>query len=160
MLGDHVYSSDTESSCARQVLEIYEQVNQSVVSLTVMPGKIIHKAGCVTGDWQEPNFILLVKQLYEKPEIEYARQYLRIEGMADDRFLCIFGLYVLTPKIFDYLEEHISKNFRERGEFQLTSCLDKLCQEEGMTGYVVQGKSFDIGLPDVYWQTMIDFRNA
>ncbi len=160
MLGDHVYSSDTESSCARQVLEIYEQVNQSVVSLTVMPGKIIHKAGCVTGDWQEPNFILLVKQLYEKPEIEYARQYLRIEGMADDRFLCIFGLYVLTAKIFDYLEEHISKNFRERGEFQLTSCLDRLCQEEGMTGYVVQGKSFDIGLPDVYWQTMIDFRNA
>jgi UTP--glucose-1-phosphate uridylyltransferase len=80
--------------------------------------------------------------------------------MADDRFICIFGLYVLTPKIFDYLEEHISKNFRERGEFQLTSCLDRLCQEEGMTGYVVQGKSFDIGLPDVYWQTMIDFRNA
>jgi UTP--glucose-1-phosphate uridylyltransferase len=160
MLGDHVYSSDTESSCARQVLEIYEQVNQSVVSLTVMPGEIIHKAGCVTGDWQEPNSILLVKQLYEKPEIEYARQYLRIEGMADDRFLCIFGLYVLTAKIFDYLEEHISKNFRERGEFQLTSCLDRLCQEEGMTGYVVQGKSFDIGLPDVYWQTMIDFRNA
>lgn len=159
MLGDHVYSSDTEKSCTTQVLDIYKQVNQSVVSLTTMPAEIIQKAGCVTGNWQQQNSILSVTQLEEKPTIEYARQHLRVEGMADDQFLCIFGLYVLTPKIFDFLEENINNNIRERGEFQLTSCLDRLRQQEGMTGYVVKGKSFDIGMPDVYRQTMIDFRN-
>lgn len=160
MLGDHVYLSDTENSCASQILDVYEQVNQSVVSLTVMSAEIIYKAGCVTGFWQELNSILSVTQLAEKPDIEYARKHLRVEGMAEAQFLCIFGLYVLTPKIFDYLEEHISNNIREKGEFQLTSCLDRLRQEEGMTGYVVKGRCFDTGLPDAYLQTIIDFRNA
>ncbi len=159
MLGDHIYASDIEKSCASQVLDVYEQVNQSIVSLTTMPAEIIHKAGCVTGVWQELNSILSVTQLYEKPSIEYAQQHLCVEGMAENDFLGIFGLYLLTPKIFDLIAEHINKNFRERGEFQLTSCLERLRQEEGMTGYVVKGKCFDTGLPDAYRQTMIDFRN-
>ncbi len=158
MLGDHIYSSDLEKSCARQVLDVYEQVNQNVVGLIEMPETIIHKAGCVTGVWHSWNEILTLTQVYEKPSVEYARQNLRVEGIAEDRFLCIFGLYVLTPKIFDFLEEHIQRNFRERGEFQLTSCLEQLRQDEGMTGYVVKGKTFDIGMPNAYWQTMIDFR--
>ncbi|OYD98173.1 UTP--glucose-1-phosphate uridylyltransferase [Nostoc sp. 'Peltigera membranacea cyanobiont' 210A] len=158
MLGDHIYASDIEKSCTRQVLDIYEQVNQNVIGLTTMPAEIIHQAGCVTGVWQELNSILSVTQLSEKPTIEYAQQHLRIEGMSENNFLCIFGLYLLTPKIFDFLAEHINQNFRERGEFQLTSCLEKLRQEEGMTGYVVKGKCFDTGLPDAYRQTMIDFR--
>ncbi|MEH1976541.1 MAG: UTP--glucose-1-phosphate uridylyltransferase [Nostoc sp.] len=159
MLGDHIYASDIEKSCASQVLDVYEKVNQSVVGLTKMPADIIHKAGCVTGVWQELNSILSITQLYEKPTIEYAKQHLRVEGMSENKFLGIFGLYLLTPKIFDSLAEHINKNFRERGEFQLTSCLEKLRQQEGMTGYVVKGKCFDTGLPDAYRQTMIDFRN-
>lgn len=158
MLGDHIYASDIEKSCASQVLDVYEQVNQNVVGLTTMPAEIIHQAGCVTGVWQELNSILSVRQLYEKPTIEYAQQHLRVEGMSENNFLCIFGLYLLTPKIFDFLAEHINQNFRERGEFQLTSCLEQLRQEEGMTGYVVKGKCFDTGLPDTYRQTMIDFR--
>ncbi|BAY90339.1 hypothetical protein FDUTEX481_03717 [Tolypothrix sp. PCC 7601] len=51
MLGDHVYKSDIDKSCARQMVELYAQVNQSVVSLTTMPSAIINKAGCVTGVW-------------------------------------------------------------------------------------------------------------
>ncbi|MUG99038.1 UTP--glucose-1-phosphate uridylyltransferase [Scytonema sp. UIC 10036] len=158
MLGDHIYSSNIEKSCVRQVLDVYEQVNQNVVGLIEMPETIIHKAGCVTGVWHSFNEILTLTQVYEKPSVEYARQNLCVEGIASDRFLCIFGLYVLTAKIFDFLEEHIQRNFRERGEFQLTSCLEQLRQDEGMTGYVVKGKTFDIGMPDAYWQTVIDFR--
>jgi UTP--glucose-1-phosphate uridylyltransferase len=69
-------------------------------------------------------------------------------------------MYVLEPKIFEFLEEHISNNIREKGEFQLTSCLDRLRQEEGITGYLVKGRYFDTGMPEFYRQTMIDFRNA
>jgi len=160
LLGDHVYASENETSCASQVLDIYEQVGQSVVGLTVMPAEIIHKAGCVTGIWQESDSILSVTQLSEKPDIDYARSHLHMEGMADDQFLGIFGMYVLEPKIFNYLAEHINNNIREKGEFQLTSCLDRLRQEEGITGYLVKGQYFDTGMPEFYRQTMIDFRNA
>ncbi|MDJ0618088.1 MAG: UTP--glucose-1-phosphate uridylyltransferase [Calothrix sp. MO_192.B10] len=157
MLGDHIYSSAINISCTRQLLDVYETVNHSVLGLTLMPAETISKAGCVTGKWQELNSILTLTEIYEKPTLEYARQNLRVEGMEEDNFLCVFGLYVLTPKIFDLLGDNIHNNLRERGEFQLTSCLEKLRQIEGMTGYIIQGKSFDIGLPDCYRQTMIDF---
>jgi len=160
LLGDHIYASTQKSSCASQMLDIYEQVGQSVVGLTVMPAEIIHKAGCITGVWQEPNSLLTVTQFYEKPDIEYARTHLHLEGMAEDRFLAVFGMYVLEPQIFAYLAENINHNIRERGEFQLTSCLDKLQQNEGMTGYLVKGEYFDIGMPEFYRQTMMDFRHA
>lgn len=158
LLGDHLYSSDTETSCARQLLDVYEQVGQSVIGLRATPADAIHHYGCVTGVWQEQNSILSATQIYEKPSLDYARQHLQVEGMTSDRFLAMFGMYVLEPKIFDYLEEHINNNIREKGEFQLTSCLDRLRQDEGVMGYVVKGQCFDTGLPDVYRQTMIDFR--
>ena len=160
MLGDHIYSSDADKSCARQVLQAYEQVSCSVIGLNSLPAEMIHKAGCITGVWLQGNSQMQVTQIYEKPTIEYARQNLRVEGMGEDEFLCIFGLYALTPKIFDFLAEHINTNFREKGEFQLTSCLEKLRQAEGMTGLVVDGKTFDIGMPNVYRQTMMDFGNS
>lgn len=158
MLGDHIYASDTDKSCSAQVLDIYNKVNQSTIGLTTMPAEIIHKAGCVTGTWQQES-ILSVTQVYEKPSIEYARQHLRVEGIPEDEFVCIFGLYALSPKLFDFLEELIRNNIRDRGEFQLTSALDRLREAEEMTGYVVEGKCFDTGMPDAYLQTMIDFRN-
>ena len=157
LLGDHIYASQTESSCARQLLDVYSQVRQSVIGLRVTPSDVIHHYGCAAGVWQEPDSILSVTQLYEKPTLEYGRQHLRVEGIAEDLFLSFFGMYVLEPKIFDCLAEHINGNFRERGEFQLTSCLDKLRQSEGMTGCVVKGRCFDTGLPEVYRQTLIDF---
>jgi UTP--glucose-1-phosphate uridylyltransferase len=160
MLGDHVYTSEMKKSCVRQVLDVYEKVNQSVVGLTTVSAELLHKVGCVTGVWQELNSTLSVTQVSEKPTLEYARQNLRVEGITEDEFLCIFGLYALTPKIFDLLAEDIKNNVRLKGEFQLTTCLDNLRQAEGITGYVVQGKCFDTGMPDAYLQTMIDFRNA
>ena len=83
-----------------------------------------------------------------------------VEGMEEDTFLSVFGQYVLKPVIFDYLEENIRHNVRERGEFQLTSCLDRLRQEDGFTGCVIKGRRFDIGLPESYRQAIIDYRNA
>lgn len=160
MLGDHLYASDTETSCASQLLEVYKQVSQSVIGLRVTPAEVIHHYGCATGTWKESDSILSIAQIYEKPSLEYAQQHLHVDGMNDDQFLSVFGMYVLQPKIFDYLEDNISHNIRDRGEFQLTSCLDRLRQEEGITGYVVKGQCFDTGLPDVYRQTMFDFRHA
>jgi UTP-glucose-1-phosphate uridylyltransferase/mevalonate kinase len=159
LLGDHIYASESKS-CARQLLDIYSQVQQSVVGLRVTPSEMIHHYGCATGVWQKEGSILSVTQFYEKPKIEYAQQYLHVKGMADELFLSIFGMYVLQPKLFDYLAAHINQNFREKGEFQLTSCLEKLRQEEGIAGYIVKGKCFDTGLPDVYRQTLIDFPNS
>jgi UTP-glucose-1-phosphate uridylyltransferase/mevalonate kinase len=104
--------------------------------------------------------VLHLTEFAEKPDLRYAREHLHVDGMADDEFLTVFGQYVLRPAIFEYLEEHITHNIRERGEFQLTSCLERLRQEDGFIGYVVRGRRFDIGLPHAYRQTVCDFGDA
>jgi UTP-glucose-1-phosphate uridylyltransferase/mevalonate kinase len=158
MLGDHLYTSEAEASCSRQLVEVYERVGQSVVGIKVTPAAAIHNFGCVAGLWEEPGSLLNVTEVYEKPDLQYAREHLHVEGLEDGFFLSLFGQYVLTPRIFDYLEELIGSNVRERGEFQLTSCLDRLRREEGLNGYVVKGERFDIGTPDSYREAVINYR--
>jgi UTP-glucose-1-phosphate uridylyltransferase len=159
MLGDHVYTAESERSCARQLLDVYERTGQNVVGLRTTPGNEVARFGCAGGTWAE-DAILAISEFVEKPDVEYARKQLLIEGLDNDTFLSFFGLYILSPSIFDYLEDHIRHNVRERGEFQLTSCLDRLRQEEGFIGYVVKGRRFDIGQPDAYRDALIHFRNA
>ncbi len=157
LLGDHLYAADGDESCARQLLNVYERVGRSVVGLKVTPGEDVPSFGCVTGSWEEPGSVLGITEFYEKPDPEYARQHLHVEGMNENEFFTVFGQYILEPTVFDYLDEHIRLNIRERGEFQLTSCLERLRREAGFLGYVVKGRRFDIGTPADYRQTLIDF---
>ena len=157
LLGDHVYHSNETVSCAGQMLAAFAKCDRSVVGLTVMSADIIHKAGCITGVWQEPNSILDVTKLYEKPTLEYAKANLHVSGMPETDFLGVFGMYVLTADIFDHLEAEITNNLRYKGEFQLTTCLDRLRETQGIVGYLVKGQYFDVGMPQFYRQTMFDF---
>ena len=160
LLGDHLYASQEEFSCSRQLVEVYEKVGRSVVGLKTTAIEDIHNFGCVTGVWKERDRLLDITEFKEKPDADYARKHLHIDGMGEDVFLTVFGQYILSPKIFDYLEENIQKNIREKGEFQLTSCLDRLRREDGFVGYIVKGQRFDIGTPDAYRRTLIDFRDS
>ena len=160
MLGDHLYSSGNQPSCTKQLLDVYKQVGHSVVGLQVTHLDHLHMFGCVTGNWQKHDSILAVTEFYEKPSAPYAKQHLHVDGMDDEKFLTVFGQYVLSPKIFDYLAEHITRNIRHGGEFQLTPCLDQLRREDNFSGYLVKGKRFDIGVPEVYRQTLTDFRSV
>ena len=158
LLGDHLYRSENDMSCARQLIDVYERFNHSVVGLKVSSGEEIRNFGCVTGAWQEENSILSVSEIYEKPEPDYAREHLHVEGMAENEYLTLFGQYILNPLIFNYLEENITHNIREKGEFQLTSCIDRLRREEGLDGYLVRGTCYDIGMPEAYLKALNDFR--
>jgi UTP--glucose-1-phosphate uridylyltransferase len=159
-LGDHVYLSELNISCAQQLIQVYEKVGKSAIGLTVTPGSEIYHCGCVTGNWQADNRLLFLTEICEKPDLEYARSHLQAEPLGSDRFFTIFGIYILTPKIFDFLEENIRNNHREKGEFQLTSCLEQLRQTEGMVGYPIKGRCFDTGMPDAYCNTLMEFRRG
>ena len=160
MLGDHLYRSTDEVSCARQVIDAYQRSGTSVVGLRSTPESEIAAFGTVTGVWLEPERLLNITEFAEKPTVEYARANLRIPGYPDGEYLTVFGQYVIKPQLFSYLEEHIRNNVRERGEFQLTSALDRLRQEDGFHGLVVHGRRFDIGLPEHYLETLRTFRES
>jgi UTP-glucose-1-phosphate uridylyltransferase len=158
MLGDHIYRSNGEVSCARQMLDAYQRHGTSVVGLKRTPQEMLASFGVVTGVWLEENNLLGITEFAEKPTLDYARTNLRIPGIPEDEYLTVFGQYVIKPELFDLLETNIKNNVRERGEFQLTSALDRLRQIDGFNGLVVDGRRFDIGIPDYYLQTLQDFR--
>jgi len=157
MLGDHLYRSDTDRSCAQQVIDVFHQRGVSALGLRRTPEDQIANFGTATGTWLEEGALLSITEFSEKPTVDYARECLRMAGLPEDEYLTVFGQYVIKPQIFDYLEEHIQHNVRERGEFQLTSALDRLRQEDGFLGVVVQGRRFDIGIPEYYLETLRTF---
>jgi UTP-glucose-1-phosphate uridylyltransferase/mevalonate kinase len=160
MLGDHLYRSNVQASCARQLVEAYQRSSTSVVGLRRTPEAQIQAFGTATGVWLEPAKLMNVTEFAEKPTPDYARTNLRVPGFPEGEYLTIFGQYVLKPRLFDYLEEHIRNNVRQKGEFQLTSALDRLRQEDGILGLVVDGRRFDIGLPEHYLDTLRTFAEA
>ena len=131
----------------------------SVVGLRRTPEEAIAAFGTATGIWLEANRVLNITEFVEKPTVDYAREHLFINGLPLGEYLTLFGQYIIKPQIFDYLEENITNNVRERGEFQLTSCLDRLRQEDGFHGVVIDGRRFDIGLPEHYLETLRTFRD-
>ncbi|MFL7793973.1 MAG: sugar phosphate nucleotidyltransferase, partial [Anaerolineae bacterium] len=158
MLGDHIYRSEGERSCARQLIEAYNKHGKSVLGLRRTPEDMIANFGTATGTWVEGEKDLLnITEFAEKPTVDYARNNLRVPGLPKDEYLTVFGQYIIRPQIFDYIEEHIQHNVRERGEFQLTSTLDRVRQEDGFLGLIVDGQRFDIGLPEYYLATLKAF---
>ncbi|MCC6895139.1 MAG: GHMP kinase [Anaerolineae bacterium] len=160
MLGDHIYRSDSDRSCAQQLVEAFNQQGRSVVGMRQTGEHDIANFGTLTGHWLEKDTLLNITEFAEKPTVEYARDNLRVDGLDSEQYLTVFGQYIIKPQIFDYLEEHIQHNVRERGEFQLTSALDRLRKEDGFAGVLIDGKRYDIGLPDYYLDTLQTFREG
>jgi UTP-glucose-1-phosphate uridylyltransferase/mevalonate kinase len=157
MLGDHIYRSTGDVSCAHQLMDAYQRHGTSVLGLRLTPEAQIGNFGTVTGVWVKGETVLNVTEFAEKPNLDYARTNLRVPGLPESEYLTVFGQYIIKPKLFDYLREHIENNVRERGEFQLTSALDRLRQEDGFLGLMIEGKRYDIGLPQYYLDTLQTF---
>jgi UTP-glucose-1-phosphate uridylyltransferase/mevalonate kinase len=158
MLGDHIYRSTGESSCARQLMDAYQKHGTSILGLRLTPEEQIANFGTVTGVWIKDETVLNITEFSEKPNLDYARTNLRVPGLPGNEYLTVFGQYIIKPQLFSFLREHIENNVRERGEFQLTSALDRLRQEDGFLGLMIKGKRYDIGLPDYYLETLQAFR--
>jgi len=171
MLGDHLYFSDTDEPCARQLLNVFDEHGVSVVGLLKASEEEVGMYGIVAGVWQgnasgsvspgapsgsswAKDRVLSITEFAEKPSADYAKANLRVDGLGESEYLRVSGQYVLKPQIFEYLAESISCNVRERGEFQLTPCLDRLRQEDGFLGYLVQGRSSDLGFPENYLRAL------
>ena len=157
LLGDHLYRSAGEASCARQLLDLYEANQKCAIGLMKTPEDAISKFGTVMGEWNDDETVLNITEFAEKPTADYARQKLRVEGVEEGMYLTVFGQYVIRPEIFDILEDAIERNLRDGGEFQLTSALEELRKREGFVGSLANGRRFDIGTPQDYVQTVYDF---
>jgi UTP--glucose-1-phosphate uridylyltransferase len=159
MLGDHLFRSNLEINCSRQLIDGFEKYGATVSGVAKTAASQLRYFGTVTGEWLNGmKEVFRVKQLYEKPALEYARENLRMPGLPEDTFFCFFGMHVFSNAIFEMLEFQISHNIREKGEFQLTSAQERLReQEKNYYGLEVNGERFDIGVPPEFKKTMANF---
>ena len=148
VLGDHHFVSHRNESTYDQLVAAYEHVDENIIGIVETDESEIHRFGTVGGSWERRRELLSISALREKPTIEEAREQLRVEGLSPSTYYTVFGLYILTPAIFDILRRMESDHEYDRGELQLTGALEHLRRERGMLGLPIDGEKIDIGVPD------------
>jgi UTP--glucose-1-phosphate uridylyltransferase len=122
-----------ERPCIGQLIHAYQQTHSSVVAVMEVPHEETRRYGVIDGvpvDGPDSRLYKL-SGLVEKPEPEN----------APSNF-AILGRYVLTPKIFDKLEQTARG---AGGEIQLTDAIQALMQEQDVYGYAFDGVRYDAG---------------
>lgn len=157
LLGDMIYHSNRNENCMSQMIDVYEKYGTPIISLHTVPKQDVVHYGIMHGLWEDPDeTVLKLDEIKEKPSVEYAEDYLNVKTKASqENYYAVFGQYVLTREVFDALRVSIEDNVTEFGEIQLTSALEMVRSQSGMMGYVVDGKSFDVGIPEKYSETMM-----
>jgi UTP--glucose-1-phosphate uridylyltransferase len=155
MLGDHVYISREERSCARQVTDRFTACGATVTAVQQTPASQLHLFGTIQGEPTGTPGLYRAAALYEKPSPECAREHLATPGLPPDTYLCLFGLYAFTPGIFSCLEEQISSDARQHGEIQLMSAQAMLRDREPYFACEVNGRRYDMGVPEGYIETQM-----
>ena len=54
LLGEYIYQSHRDESCAAQLVGTYDKARQSVVGLAYVSEDELHRFGCVADVWQRP----------------------------------------------------------------------------------------------------------
>ena len=162
LLGDHLYISETDDSCAKQLADVYTQVGKSVTSLDVCDESELSVNGIVQGSPEpEASRLFALAHIAEKPTVDYAREHMRVEGIWDaqetHQYLCHFGIDLLTPLLFDILDYNYRNQILTHGEIQLRDAMAEVVKQEGMFGYRVAGSRYDTGNPQELLRTSYTF---
>ena len=140
MLGDDVV--DNEIPCLKQLIDCYNEYKTSIIGVQEVPKEEVYKYGIVKGMYIENN-VYKVKDLIEKPKVKEAPS-----NMA------ILGRYIITPSIFEILQNTTPG---KGGEIQLTDALRTLAKNEAMYAYTFQGRRYDVGDKLGFLQATVEF---
>lgn len=129
LLGDDVVYNN-QKPCLKQLIDCYGEYKTSVLGVQTVVAQDVNKYGIVGGIHIEDR-VYKVKDLVEKPSIEEAPSN-----------IAILGRYIITPKIFEILENTAPG---KGNEIQLTDALLKLIEHEAMYAYNFEGRRYDVG---------------
>jgi len=129
MLGDDLVLSKTP--CAKQMLDLFDEVQDSIVAVQRVPMDQTFQYGIVEGEAMERERTHKVSRMVEKPA----------PGTTDSD-LAIIGRYILMPEIFELLERTTPGH---GGEIQLTDALQALGKKRDMYAYEFNGTRYDAG---------------
>ncbi|WP_319805547.1 UTP--glucose-1-phosphate uridylyltransferase GalU [Cytobacillus firmus] len=140
LLGDDIING--EPPAMLQMIEQYNQTGASILGCSEVPLSEVNKYGIV-GYSEQSGPLYKVDGLVEKPPAEKAPS-----------AHAIIGRYILTPAIFDMLENGSPDS---KGELQLTDALHALLRRERIYSYLIQGSRYDIGDKFGFLKASIDY---
>lgn len=142
MLGDDIVDNGNGTPCLKQLIDVYEKYQTTILGVQEIDKKDTDKYGIIDGKKME-NDVYKVDALVEKPSTESAPSN-----------VAILGRYIITPDIFDILGDlPPGKN----DEIQLTDALEKLIKDDGMYAYTFEGKRYDLGDKLGFLKATVDF---
>src|ERR1700678_427978 len=135
---------DAEGGCLAQRVGAFDETQSTVLGTEVVVGDAISMYGCLdcTDHPTNPRLVA-VKNLVEKPKPQEA------PGQN-----AIIGRYILTPKIFEMIEQLTPG---EGGELQLTDAIKALLQFEQVYGFHYVGQRYDAGDKLGFLKATVDF---
>ncbi|MGG7078746.1 UTP--glucose-1-phosphate uridylyltransferase GalU [Clostridium sardiniense] len=140
LLGDDVV--DSETPCLKQLMDCFNEYKTSILGVQTVPEEDVSKYGIVDGIHIEDR-VYKVKDLVEKPKREEA-----------PTNVAILGRYIITPQIFEILENTAPG---KGNEIQLTDALKTLAAQEAMYAYDFEGRRYDVGDKFGFLQATIEF---
>ncbi|MCD8769761.1 UTP--glucose-1-phosphate uridylyltransferase GalU [Mammaliicoccus sciuri] len=140
LLGDDIVESDNPA--IKQLMEQYESTGKSVIGVQTVPETKTHRYGIIEPKSQDER-LYEVNRFVEKPE----------QGTAPSN-LAIMGRYVLSPRIFDYLETQTEGS---GGEIQLTDAIERLNKDDKVYAYDFEGQRYDVGEKIGFVKTTIEY---
>ena len=140
LLGDDIV--EASPPCLKQMMDIYEKEETSVIAVQQVPWTETHKYGIVSFR-DRSDRCLAVEDLIEKPQ----------PGEAPSN-MAVIGRYILEPDIFRILEEC---GPGRGGEIQLTDALRVMNASKRMIAYEFEGKRYDVGDKLGYIEATIEF---
>ncbi|MDG0811947.1 UTP--glucose-1-phosphate uridylyltransferase GalU [Cohnella rhizosphaerae] len=143
LLGDDIVRSETP--CLKQMMDVYDKVQSSVLAVKRVPEDEISRYGIVDpADGADLSLDTVpVRGVVEKPAADRAPSN-----------IAIMGRYILTPAIFGLLE---TQDTGAGGEIQLTDAIFRLLQQESVYAYAFEGDRYDTGEKLGYLKTIVDF---
>ncbi|MEO6103869.1 MAG: UTP--glucose-1-phosphate uridylyltransferase GalU [Pseudoxanthomonas sp.] len=133
---------DAETPCLKQMAEVYYAKLGSVLGVEEVAADETDKYGIVDAGGSKDQ-IAAISAIVEKPKPAKAPSN-----------LAVVGRYVLTPRIFDHLEQI---GTGAGGEIQLTDGIARLLQEESVYAHRFTGKRYDCGSKLGYLQATVEF---
>lgn len=143
MVSDHLYVSDGEESCARQLVHWAERMECSVSAVQSTHESKLRDFGAIGGLLaNEAKNLYDVDTVLEKPTPTLAEQELLVPGLRTGHYLCFFGIHVLTPSVMGVLGELIERDPDAR--LTLSDALRVLPGNERYLAAVLQGRRYDL----------------
>ncbi len=145
LVGDHLYLSATQQSCARQLIDVASSQACSVSAVQATRENGLPYFGTVGGTRVPQHAGLYeVHRVVEKPTPTQAERDLVVSGLRSGYYLCFFGMHVLTPMVMDILEELMTSPPEEK--VTLSHALQQLAGRQRYLAYQIRGTRYNIGM--------------